>query len=908
MRLTAGSCSPCARSSAKRAGMSLRISMILLFLAAGARAQSVWTFSNAADRLAAAAGGGTLAYFDPATTGWGAQTVFGKTGALGLPALPGGDADVMCFPACTAGQGFALTHGAAANGPFGETDGLVSNYTIIMDVLWPAASDGRWRALWQAGAANADDAEFFVQSVPGGGIGTAGNYRGQLLPREWHRVAIAVRAAPAEGHAQRYIDGQYAGGVGTSGSGLGLRYALGPQALLFTDENGETAPGYCASVAFVPWAMLPAEVAALGGPHAGGALTPGAPPAPLPPMARRTGVIGHRGGSFNRAPDNTLAAIRAGIADGVAAIEVDTRVSSDGVVMAFHDSTVDRTTNGTGTTASFTAAQLQALDAGSSYHPSFAGEKVPTLAEVFTEAKGKCIIFLDLKTDGQAAAVKTAMEAAAFPLSDLWVWATSSARATDFRTVLPGVKLFTGAPAATWQTDANYFNLIRTQGYIGFSFSAGSGQVDPFFCARAKDEGMLVEIFTLLDPDSLRRAAESGVDFVENDCPAEMTALQPVQSLAASQPWPANGATGVPVDVVLRWVTAQGATRRRVFFGTTTPGTDLGIRRSDLLARQGLAYNTTYHWRVDEMTESAALQPGPVWSFTTAAAPPVPQLAGLWLFDRANDPGHATIGSDLVIEGAPPQWLASQADDAGKSAGGVILTRSGTANRLRASHTIGASNGGVFTNRYSIVMDVLSPPGSRSAWRSLLQTNPNNNGDGDLFLRDTDDALGVAALAYGPVVNDTQWTRLVFTADLQSTAAASRVQSFLDGGAPFTHTAQTRDGRYSLAQSLLFFADENDENAPVYVGMIALYDGPLTAPMVAALGATRGEGLFARPAPPLLMVNDAELSLTWPPVPGFLLQRSSDLTNWQSLEPTLGVGAWAEPFAPGKAFFRLAPR
>ncbi len=815
----------------------------------------------------------------------------------------------MPFPACTAAQGWQLTHGAPANGPYGESNGLVSNYTIIMDVLFPAASDLRWRALWQTSATNADDAEFFVPNTAGGGIGTAGNYRGRILPDTWNRIAVAVRAANAEGHAQRYIDGEYVGGVGTTGSGLAQRYALGSSLLLFNDENGETASGWCASVAFVPHAMLPAEIRALGGPHADGALTPGAVTPPLAPkLSRRTGVVGHRGGSFNRAPDNTLASIRAGIEDGVHAIEVDTRLSSDGVCMCFHDAAVDRTTNGTGNVAAMTAAQLQTLDAGSWYHPSFAGEKVPTLAEAFTEAKGHCIIFLDIKTGGQANAIKAAVDAAAFPMSDLWIWATSTAALQEMRAVMPTAQIMWGAPSSSWQTDANYFTNLKAQGVIGFSYSAGNGLTDPFFCAKAKDEGMIVEIFTLLDPDSLRRAADSGVDFVENDCPAEMTELQPVQTLAASQPWPPDGATGVPLDLVMRWVTAAGATQRRVYFGTKPPGSDLGVRRSDLLARTGLAYSTTYYWRVDEMTETAPLTPGPVWSFTTVAAPPPPALAGLWLFDRANDPGHATIGQDLILDGTPPQWLAAQSDDTGRAIGGVVLTSIGAASRLRATHGIGASGGGTLTNRYSIVMDVLSPPGSRSAWRCLLQTTPGNNNDGDLFIRDSDDRLGTAALTYGPAVNDTQWKRVVFTVDLQATTAASRVQSFLDGGTAFLHTGQPRDGRYALAPTVLFCADDDSENAPLYVGMIALFDGPLSAAEAAALGAARSEGLYASPPPPQLSFTGGNVTLTWPAVPGFLLQRSENLVQWQSLDATTGLGEWQEAQSAGRAFYRLAPR
>ncbi len=63
--------------------------LLLLLLPVSAQT-TVWTFSNPADRLAAASGSGTLAYYDPGGTGWGAATVFDKASALGLPAMTGG--------------------------------------------------------------------------------------------------------------------------------------------------------------------------------------------------------------------------------------------------------------------------------------------------------------------------------------------------------------------------------------------------------------------------------------------------------------------------------------------------------------------------------------------------------------------------------------------------------------------------------------------------------------------------------------------------------------------------------------------------------------------------------------------------------------------------------------------------
>jgi len=90
-------------------------------------------------------------------------------------------------------------------------------------------------------------------------------------------------------------------------------------------------------------------------------------------------VEAHRGASFI-APENTNASIDAAVGSADLT-EFDVRVTADGELVLMHDSTVDRTTNGTGAVDSLTLAQIKTLDAGSWFSPAFAGEQVPTLSE-----------------------------------------------------------------------------------------------------------------------------------------------------------------------------------------------------------------------------------------------------------------------------------------------------------------------------------------------------------------------------------------------------------------------------------------------------------------------------------------------------------------------------------------------
>ena len=114
-----------------------------------------------------------------------------------------------------------------------------------------------------------------------------------------------------------------------------------------------------------------------------------------------TKIFSHRGSRGTR-PENTLAAFQEAVRVQSDGIELDVHVSKDGALVVIHDETVDRTTNGSGSIQDLTVEEIQALDAGSWFHESFTGEKIPTLEEVFQllkELNFKGELNIELKTD-----------------------------------------------------------------------------------------------------------------------------------------------------------------------------------------------------------------------------------------------------------------------------------------------------------------------------------------------------------------------------------------------------------------------------------------------------------------------------------------------------------------------------
>lgn len=106
-------------------------------------------------------------------------------------------------------------------------------------------------------------------------------------------------------------------------------------------------------------------------------------------------VIAHRGASA-AAPENTLAAFTLAAELGADAVELDVKLSKDGVPILLHDETVDRTTDAKGKVKDFTLADFKKMDAGAWKESKYAGERPPTLAEVFDSIGGRLWINVEL--------------------------------------------------------------------------------------------------------------------------------------------------------------------------------------------------------------------------------------------------------------------------------------------------------------------------------------------------------------------------------------------------------------------------------------------------------------------------------------------------------------------------------
>lgn len=107
-------------------------------------------------------------------------------------------------------------------------------------------------------------------------------------------------------------------------------------------------------------------------------------------------IIAHRGASYD-APENTVAALKLAWEQGADAAEFDVYLSKDGHIVGMHDKDTERTAGVKKLVAETTFAELRKLDVGKWKDPKYAGEKVPTLAELLATVPAGKKVYVEVK-------------------------------------------------------------------------------------------------------------------------------------------------------------------------------------------------------------------------------------------------------------------------------------------------------------------------------------------------------------------------------------------------------------------------------------------------------------------------------------------------------------------------------
>ncbi|MGH7246882.1 MAG: glycerophosphodiester phosphodiesterase, partial [Pseudomonadota bacterium] len=225
-------------------------------------------------------------------------------------------------------------------------------------------------------------------------------------------------------------------------------------------------------------------------------------------------AIAHRGEHLHH-PENTLPAYRAAIDVGADFIETDVRTTADGKLVIQHDSTVNRCTNGAGTIATMSLAQIRALDAGIKTGPWFAGTKVPTFDEVLDLAHGRIGVYVDSK-DISAANLVAALDR--HDMADHVVVYGKFSLMKNIAALRPGIRLMPEANSAETAQ-----RLIGTLHLRVLAFDARDFQDDVIAVARAAKVALYVDRLGDADnPRSWQDAIDRGSTGIQTNLPGEL--------------------------------------------------------------------------------------------------------------------------------------------------------------------------------------------------------------------------------------------------------------------------------------------------------------------------------------------------------------------------------------------------
>lgn len=219
---------------------------------------------------------------------------------------------------------------------------------------------------------------------------------------------------------------------------------------------------------------------------------------------RKPFVVGHRGAA-GLEPENTLRSISRAIDIGVDAVEIDARRAKDGALVVMHDPTVDRTTNGKGKVGSLTLGELKSLDAGKH-------ESIPTLDEAIMAVKGRVGLFVEIKEPETVKEVVQRVNAAGMTADTTYVSFFHSSLAS-VKQVSPTSRcgvIFSCDPAdpARLATDVKAELILPNHAYT-----------TERTVKEAQKRSLLVQTWTVNNPEDLAKVRGWGVDGVASDYP-----------------------------------------------------------------------------------------------------------------------------------------------------------------------------------------------------------------------------------------------------------------------------------------------------------------------------------------------------------------------------------------------------
>jgi glycerophosphoryl diester phosphodiesterase len=219
-------------------------------------------------------------------------------------------------------------------------------------------------------------------------------------------------------------------------------------------------------------------------------------------------VTSHRGSLL--APENSMSAIKKAMEEGAQAVEIDVQITSDGVLVLNHDSTLNRTAGVNKTVASLTYEEIQKLDIGQ--HQGFDSEAIPTLQEVLLAMKGNAIVMIDVKSTHNVELMASQIVTAIVDndmVADAYVQSFNTKVLKEIRALNPDIQIgqiltsLTGDLAAL---DVDFYTIYQ-------------GMLSHAFVSRANDLGRGVWVWTVNSDLNIQEVLKYRINGIITDYP-----------------------------------------------------------------------------------------------------------------------------------------------------------------------------------------------------------------------------------------------------------------------------------------------------------------------------------------------------------------------------------------------------
>lgn len=238
-------------------------------------------------------------------------------------------------------------------------------------------------------------------------------------------------------------------------------------------------------------------------------------------------TIAHRGAS-GYAPEHTLASYRTGIRMNADYIEIDLQMTNDGELIAMHDETVNRTTNGRGFVKNLSLAEIKALDAGTWFnerYPIYAreeyvNERVPTLREIFDTFGDQTHYLLETKSPN----VNPGLEEKMWELVEEFDLIDQVAVQSFYKQSLKKIRQFnknTNLFQLIWYDRSAFISDSAIAEISSYADGIGANflQINENYVRKVKNAGLLMYPYTVNYQVNMDRAMKWGVDGIHTNYP-----------------------------------------------------------------------------------------------------------------------------------------------------------------------------------------------------------------------------------------------------------------------------------------------------------------------------------------------------------------------------------------------------